>query len=121
MDEEGYFFIVDRKKDMLKYKGYQYSSRELEEVLLKYPDIEQAAVVGVKTEMGEIPRAYIVLKENANVKPDDSGAKAIKEFVHSQVALYKKIKELIFRDELPVTMTGKVLKRELRSEIEEES
>ncbi len=114
MDEDGYFYIVDRKKDMLKYKGYQYSSRELEDILYEHPAIKQAAVVGVKTEMGEIPRAYIVLKEGAKVTVEE-----IKDFVKDKVAYYKKIKEVVFRDELPVSLAGKVLKRDLRKEAEE--
>lgn len=113
MDEDGYFFIVDRKKDMLKYKGYQYSSIELEDVLYEHPAIEQAAVVGIKTDMGEIPKAFIVLKEGAKVTEEE-----ILEFMKDKVALYKKIKEFEFRDELPVSLVGKVLKRELRDESE---
>ncbi len=109
MDEDGYFFIVDRKKDMLKYKGYQYSSRELEDVLFEHPAIQQAAVVGVKTDMGEIPRAYVVLKSGAKATAEE-----IMKFVETKVAGYKKIREVIFRDDLPVSLAGKVLKRELR-------
>jgi len=109
IDEEGYTFIVDRKKDMLKYKGYQYSSRELEEVLYEHPAIKQAAVIGIKTDMGDIPKAFIVLKEGSKVTPEE-----IQEFMKDKVAVYKKIKQFEFKKELPVSLAGKVLKRELR-------
>jgi long-chain acyl-CoA synthetase len=100
---------VDRKKDMLKYKGYQYSSRELEEVLYEHPAIKQAAVIGIKTDMGDIPKAFIVLKEGSKVTPEE-----IQEFMKDKVAVYKKIKQFEFKKELPVSLAGKVLKRELR-------
>jgi len=109
MDEDGYIYIVDRKKDMLKYKGYQYSSRELEDVLYEHPLIQQAAVVGIKTELGEIPKAFIVLKKGAKLTPEE-----ILDFMKDKVAYYKTIKEFEFRDSLPVSLAGKVLKRELR-------
>ncbi|MDD1777466.1 MAG: AMP-binding protein, partial [Candidatus Helarchaeota archaeon] len=109
MDEDGYTFIVDRKKDMLKYKGYQYSSREIEEVLFEHPAIQQAAVIGVKTDMGEIPKAFIVLKEGAKLTPEE-----ISEFTKDKLAGYKQIKQFEFKKELPVSLAGKVLKRELR-------
>ena len=109
MDEDGYFYIMDRKKDMLKYKGYQYSSRELEDVLYEHPLIQQAAVVGIKTELGEIPKAFIVLKKGAKLSPEE-----ILEFMKDKVAYYKTIKQFEFRDSLPISLAGKVLKRELR-------
>jgi long-chain acyl-CoA synthetase len=67
MDEEGYFYVVDRKKDMIKYKGYSVFSREVEEVLYQHPCVKEAAVIGVPhPEADEIPKAFIVLKDECN-------------------------------------------------------
>jgi len=113
MDEDGYFYIVDRKKDLIKYKGYSVYPRELEDVLYEHPAVKLCAVVGKPDPVaGEIPKAYIVLKKDAKVTEEE-----IMEFVKSKVAPYKVIREVEFRSELPVTTTGKVLRRFLKEEM----
>ena len=110
MDEDGYFYVAERKKDMLIYKGYNVYPRELEEILYEHPAVKQAAVIGKPDpRVGEIPKAFVALKEGAKATEEE-----IMNFVNERVALYKKIREVEFRKELPVSMAGKVLKRELR-------
>ena len=112
MDEDGYFYITDRKKDLIKYKGYSVYPRELEDVLYEHPDVKLCGVVG-KPDLvaGEIPKAFVVLKEGKTATEEE-----IKEFVNSKVAPYKAIREVEFRTELPMTMVGKVLRRVLQEE-----
>ena len=115
MDEDGYFYIVDRKKDLIKYKGYSVYPRELEDVLYEHPAVKLCAVVGKPApEVGEIPKAFVVLKEG--YEPSEELKKEILEFVNERVAAYKRIRELEFRTELPVSAAGKVLRRVLREE-----
>ncbi|MEM4405119.1 MAG: AMP-binding protein, partial [Nitrososphaerota archaeon] len=112
MDEDGYFYIVDRKKDLIKYKGYSVYARELEDILYEHPTVKLAAVVGKPDPIaGEIPKAYIVLKEGATATAEE-----IMKFVNERVAPYKAIREVEFRSELPTTLVGKVLRRVLREE-----
>jgi len=117
MDEDGYFYITDRKKDLIKYKGYSVYPRELEDVLYEHPAIKLCAVVGKPDKTaGEIPKAFIVLKEGAAVTEDE-----IKKFVKAKVAPYKAIREVEFRTELPTSPIGKVLRRTLREEEKEKT
>jgi long-chain acyl-CoA synthetase len=112
MDEDGYFFITDRKKDLIKYKGYSVYPRELEDVLMEHSAVKDCAVVGKADELaGEIPKAFIVLKEGAS-----ASEKELMDFVKERVAPYKRIREIEFRKELPKTLLGKALRRELRKE-----
>jgi long-chain acyl-CoA synthetase len=112
MDTDGYFYIIDRKKDLIKYKGYSIYPRELEEVLYEHPAVKICAVVGKPDqEAGEIPKAFVVLKDGAVVS-----AKQLIAFVNAKVAPYKAIREMEFRKELPLGTVGKVLKRVLRDE-----
>ncbi|MDH7563698.1 MAG: long-chain fatty acid--CoA ligase [Candidatus Bathyarchaeota archaeon] len=112
MDEDGYFYITDRKKDLIKYKGYSVYPREIEDVLYEHPAVKLCAVVGKPDAVaGEIPKAFVVLKEGAV-----AAEKEIMEFVNSKVAPYKAIRELEFRIELPMTLVGKVLRRVLQEE-----
>jgi long-chain acyl-CoA synthetase len=112
-DEEGYFYIVDRKKDLIKYKGYSVFPREVEDVLYEHPAVKIAAIVGKPDEVsGEIPKAYIVLKESTEATGDE-----LIQFVKDRVAPYKRIREVEFRDELPMSLVGKVLKKDLREEM----
>jgi long-chain acyl-CoA synthetase len=109
-DEDGYFYIVDRKKDLIKYKGYSVFPREVEDVIYEHSAVKVAAVVGVPDEeSGEMPKAFIVLKEGAETTEDE-----MIEFVRERVAPYKRIRAVEFRDELPMTLVGKVLKKNLR-------
>ena len=115
MDEDGYFYIVDRKKDLIKYKGYSVYPRELEDVLYEHEAVKLCAVVGKPDPTaGEIPKAFVVLKEG--YEPTEELKKEIMEFVNSRVAPYKRIRELEFRRELPISAAGKVLRRLLREE-----
>ena len=114
MDEEGYFYVIDRKKDLIKYKGYSVYPREIEEVLYKHECVREAAVVGVPhPEYTEIPKAFIALRDECKdkVKPED-----IVEFAKQHLAPYKVPREVEFRDELPKSGVGKILRRVLREE-----
>jgi long-chain acyl-CoA synthetase len=112
MDEDGYFFITDRKKDLIKYKGYSVYPREIEDVLYEHPAVKLCAVIGKPDPVAsEIPKAFVVLKDGATATEDE-----IKKFVNEKVAPYKAIRELEFRKELPMTLVGKVLRRVLLEE-----
>ena len=112
MDENGYFYITDRKKDLIKYKGYSVYPREIEDVIYEHPAVKICAVIGKPDPVAsEIPKAFIVLKEGKTATVDE-----IKEFVNSKVAPYKAIREIEFRTELPMTLVGKVLRRVLLEE-----
>src|SRR3954451_5048255 len=109
VDEDGYFFIVDRKKEMIIRGGYNVYPREIEEVLYEHPAVSEAAVVGVPDDsMGEEVGAAVVLKEGEEASADD-----IRAFVKERVAAYKYPRRIWFRDELPKGPTGKILKREI--------
>jgi len=109
MDGDGYVFIVDRVKEMIKYKGYQVAPAELEGVVMEHPAVLDAAVIPKRdVESGEVPKAFVVLK------PDQqAGADEIMEFVAERVAPYKKVRELEFVDAIPKTASGKILRRDL--------
>ncbi|MEM3666416.1 MAG: long-chain fatty acid--CoA ligase [Candidatus Bathyarchaeia archaeon] len=112
MDEDGYFYITDRKKDLIKYKGYSVYPREIEDVLYEHPAVKLCGVVGKPDPVaGEIPKAFVVLKEGMTATE-----KEIMDFVNEKVAPYKAIREVEFRTELPMTMVGKVLRRVLQEE-----
>jgi long-chain acyl-CoA synthetase len=112
LDEDGYLYIVDRIKDMIKYKGYNVFARNLEEILYRHPKIKEAAVIGIPDPaVTEYPRAYVVLRKDEAATADE-----IMDFINRQVAGYEKIREVVFRTELPVSLAGKVLKRELKKE-----
>ncbi len=110
MDDDGYFFIVDRKKEMIIRGGYNVYPREIEEVLYCHPAVREAAVIGVPhDELGEEVAAAVALKPDAKVTEEE-----LREFVKEQVAAYKYPRLVWFVDELPKTATGKILKRELQ-------
>ncbi|MGC8984019.1 MAG: long-chain-fatty-acid--CoA ligase [Thermosulfidibacteraceae bacterium] len=112
MDEDGYFYIVDRKKDMIIAGGYNIYPREVEEVLYGHPKVLEAAVVGVKDEYrGETVKAYIVLKPG-----EKAASEEIIEFCKSRLASYKVPKIVEFVSELPKSPIGKVLRRELKKQ-----
>lgn len=114
MDEEGYFYIVDRKKDMIIVAGYNVYPREIDEVLYEHPKVQEAVTVGVphKTR-GEIIKVYIVTKVGEELSKSE-----ILSHCREKLANYKVPKQVEFRDELPKTIVGKVLRRALRNEEE---
>jgi len=112
MDSQGYFYITDRKKDLIKYKDYSVYPREIEDVLYEHPAVRLCAVVGKSVAgVGEVPKAFVVLKEGSSVTEAE-----LVEFVKQNIAPYKIPKQIEFRKELPVSPAGKVLKRLLREE-----
>src|ERR1700757_4187128 len=107
VDEDGYFFIVDRKKDMIIRGDYNVYPREIEEGLYAHPAGREAAVIGIPhDELGEEVAAAVALKEGADLSADD-----LQAYVKSQVAAYKYPRTIWFVGELPKTPTGKILKR----------
>lgn len=118
MDEEGYFYFFDRKRDLIKYKGFSVFARHVEEVLYKHPQIKAAGVVGVPDpKVGQVIKAYVVLQSEARGKVSEEDVIA---FCKENLAHYKVPKIIEFRGELPKTDVGKVSRRELREEAEEE-
>jgi long-chain acyl-CoA synthetase len=112
MDEDGYIYLVDRKKDMIISGGENIYSREVEEVLYAHPAILEAAVVGVPDEKwGESVKAVVVLKDGAQASEEE-----IIDFCKEHLASYKKPRSVDFRDGLPKTGSGKIKKAELREE-----
>jgi long-chain acyl-CoA synthetase len=110
IDEDGYFFIVDRKKELIIRGGYNVYPREVEEVLYEHPAVREAAVVGVPhAELGEEVGAAVVLKGDAQVTAQDISA-----WVKERVAAYKYPRVVWFLPELPKGPTGKILKREVK-------
>jgi long-chain acyl-CoA synthetase len=109
VDADGYFFIVDRKKDMIIRGGYNVYPREIEEVLYEHPAVREAAVIGIPhSELGEEVAAAVALKPGEDLSADD-----LRSFVKSQVAAYKYPRAVWFVDDLPKGPTGKILKREI--------
>lgn len=112
IDADGYFAIVDRKKDMIKTRGENVYPREVEEVLYRHPKVKEAVIVGIPEAFsGEIIKAYVVLKDGQTTTERD-----IIDFCGSQLAKFKVPKAVEFRSELPKTMIGKVLRRILLDE-----
>ncbi|MGD2250167.1 MAG: long-chain fatty acid--CoA ligase [Candidatus Methanofastidiosia archaeon] len=117
VDNDGYFYIVDRKTDMIIASGFNIYPRDIEEVLYEFPKIKEAAVAGVPDEYrGETVKAFIVLKEGVKATKEE-----IIDFCRKNLAKYKVPKEVEFKDELPKTIVGKVLRRELVEEEKEEN
>lgn len=117
VDEEGYTYIVDRKKDMVIAGGYNIFPRDIEEVLYTHPKIKEAAVAGISDPYrGETLKAYVVLKEGETLTEEE-----VIEFCKENLAAYKVPKLVEFRTELPKTMVGKILRRALREEEEKKA
>ena len=109
VDEDGYFFIVDRKKDLVIRGGYNIYPREIEEVFYEHPHVREAAVIGIPhEELGEEVAAAVALKAGADATADE-----LREFIKERVAAYKYPRHVWLVDELPKGPTGKILKREI--------
>ncbi|KAL6507241.1 4-coumarate--CoA ligase-like 1 [Orobanche gracilis] len=107
IDDDGDVFLVDRIKELIKYKGFQVAPAELEAILLTHPSVEDAAVVGVPNEeAGEISAACVVINKKAKESEED-----IMNYVSSNVASYKKIRLLKFVDAIPKSPSGKIMRR----------
>ncbi|RMH02474.1 MAG: 4-coumarate--CoA ligase family protein [Chloroflexi bacterium] len=107
VDEDGYFYVVDRVKELIKYKGFQVAPAELEALLLSHPAIADAAVIpSPDEEAGEVPKAFIVPKQEIT-------AEEIMNWVAEQVAPHKKIRRVEFVDQIPKSLSGKILRRVL--------
>ncbi|MBA3524337.1 MAG: AMP-binding protein, partial [Geodermatophilaceae bacterium] len=110
MDDDGWFYLVDRKKDMINASGYKVWPREVEDVLYGHPAVREAAVVGVPDEYrGETVKAFVSLKPGTSATSEELVA-----YGKEQLAAYKYPREVVIIDELPKTVTGKILRRELR-------
>ncbi len=117
MDEEGFLYIVDRKKDLIISKGINIYPREIEDCIDRFEGVKASAVIGVEDEhSGEIPVAYIELEEGCEALDEA----ALKRYLREHLANYKIPKHYRVLDELPKNATGKVLKRELRKRLEQE-
>jgi acyl-CoA synthetase (AMP-forming)/AMP-acid ligase II len=107
VDDDGYVFIVDRVKELIKYKGMQVAPAELEAVLVSQPAITDAAVVRTPDEeAGEVPKAFVVAKEELS-------AQEVMDYVAKRVAPHKKVRVVEFVDEIPKSLSGKILRRVL--------
>jgi len=111
VDSSGCVYIVDRLKELIKYKGYQVPPAELEALLLTHPGIADAAVIGVRdTESGEeVPKAFVVKQSGAELTEAE-----VMEFVAAEVAPYKKVRQVAFIDAIPKSTAGKILRKDLR-------
>jgi long-chain acyl-CoA synthetase len=113
-DDEGYMFVVDRKKELIISGGYNIYPREVEEVLFECPKIKEAAVIGVPDPYrGETVKAFVVLRDG--VAANKKTAEEIINFCRERMASYKVPRQVVFRDSLPKSGVGKYLRRELRN------
>jgi long-chain acyl-CoA synthetase len=110
VDSDGYFFIVDRKKDMIIRGGYNIYPREIEEVLYEHPAIKEAAVIGIPDDyLGEEVGAAVILRAGAHATPEE-----VRDFAKREIAAYKYPRHIWIVDEFPHGPTGKILKREIQ-------
>ncbi|KAK7830447.1 4-coumarate--CoA ligase 2 [Quercus suber] len=113
IDDEDELFIVDRLKELIKYKGFQVAPAELEAILLTHPNVSDVAVVPMKDESaGEVPVAFVVRSNGSQVTEDE-----IKQFVSKQVVFYKRINRVFFIDAIPKSPSGKILRKNLREKL----
>ncbi|KAG6383092.1 hypothetical protein SASPL_157162 [Salvia splendens] len=111
IDEEDELFIIDRLKEIIKYKGYQVAPAEIEALLLNHPNISDAAVVSMKDEQaGEVPVAFVVKSNGSTITEDE-----IKQFISKQVIFYKRINRVFFIDAIPKNPSGKILRKDLKA------
>ncbi|EYU24553.1 hypothetical protein ABFS82_04G114600 [Erythranthe guttata] len=116
IDDDDELFIVDRIKEIIKYKGFQVAPAELEALLINHPYISDAAVVSMKDEQaGELPVAFVVKTKGSTITEDE-----IKQFVSKQVIFYKRINRVFFIDAIPKSPSGKILRKDLRAKLADE-
>ena len=112
MDEDGFFFIVDRKKDLIISGGYNVYPRDIDEVFFEHPKVQEACSVGIPhPHRGEAVKVFVVLKEGETATKEE-----LLEFCKGRLAKYKWPTEIEFRDDLPKTNVGKILRKDLRAE-----
>ncbi len=115
-DADGFYYVLDRRKEMIKYKGFPLAPAEVESVLLEHPAVRDCGVVGrPDPEAGEIPCAFVVVRDGFT--PSDALAKQLRDFVAGRLAHHKQPREIRFVDAVPRTPSGKILRRELRNAI----
>ncbi|MBO0684923.1 MAG: hypothetical protein J2P45_17370, partial [Candidatus Dormibacteraeota bacterium] len=113
MDSEGWFYVIDRAKDMINAAGYKVWPREVEDFLYQHPAVREAAVVGVPDPYrGETVKAFVALQPQSSVTPEE-----LIEFCRQRMAAYKYPRTVEILDEVPKTVTGKFLRRELRGRL----
>ncbi len=110
IDEDGFINLVDRVKELIKYKGFQVAPAELEALIVTHPSVADVAIIGIaNVEVGEFPKAFIVSKPDTSPTADE-----IKAFVKEHLASYKQVREVEFVDTIPKSPSGKILRRLLR-------
>ncbi|RHN64759.1 putative acid--thiol ligase [Medicago truncatula] len=115
IDDDDELFIVDRLKELIKYKGYQVAPAELEALLIAHPNISDAAVVPLKDEAaGEVPVAFVVRSNGSKISEDE-----IKQYISQQVVFYKRINRVYFTETIPKAASGKILRKELTARLNE--
>ncbi|MED6196663.1 4-coumarate--CoA ligase 1 [Stylosanthes scabra] len=115
LDDDEELFIVDRLKELIKYKGYQVAPAELESLLIAHPNISDAAVVPMKDEVaGEVPVAFVVRSNGSNITEDE-----IKKYISKQVVFYKRINRVFFTESIPKAASGKILRKLLTARLNE--
>ncbi|CAL5328519.1 unnamed protein product [Camellia sinensis] len=113
IDDNDELFIVDRLKELIKYKGFQVAPAELEAMLIAHPDISDAAVVPMKDEAaGEVPVAFVIRANGSKITEDE-----IKQYISKQVVFYKRINRVFFADSIPKAPSGKILRKDLRAKL----
>jgi acyl-CoA synthetase (AMP-forming)/AMP-acid ligase II len=113
IDDHHHVSIVDRLKELIKYKGFQVPPAELEALLIAHPDIADVAVIGVEDEeAGELPKAFVVRTPGSDLTEND-----VKAYVAEHVASYKKVRLVEFTNEIPKSASGKILRRLLRDQM----
>jgi long-chain acyl-CoA synthetase len=112
MDEDGYFYIIDRIKDMIISGGFNIYPRDVEEVFYEHSDVKEACCIGIPhSRQGEAVKVFVVLKEGQTATPEE-----LIDFCKTRLAKYKVPEEIEFRVELPKTNVGKILRKELKAE-----
>jgi long-chain acyl-CoA synthetase len=112
IDQDGYFYIVDRKKDMIISGGFNIYPRDIDEVLYEHPKVQEACTIGIPDpKRGENVKVFVVLKQGATVTQEE-----LLEYCATKLAKYKLPAEIEFRKELPKTNVGKILRKQLRAE-----